>query len=144
MPVDLTRLLLPTPALDASALAMAKAITRRKSFQAQWVRFPLSWRDALRQTRSISAVHLAIDILFADFRRQHTEGEIVLSAAMSGMPNATRVDATRELVRLGLIEVQQCGRQAPRVVKVNVGGAGQSRWAVNLITVGREPNHGGP
>jgi hypothetical protein len=78
---------------------------------------------------------LAMEILFAEFRRQHTTDEIVLSAAMSGMPNATRTDATRELVRLGLIEVKQCGRQAARVARVNVD---------KPITVSREADHGQP
>jgi hypothetical protein len=97
---------------------------RRKPFQAQWVRFPLSWRAALRQTRSINAVHLAIEILFAEFRRQHTGGEIVLSEAVTGLPHPPRGRAVRTLVKLGLIEVEQYGRQAPRVTKVQVGDAG--------------------
>jgi hypothetical protein len=101
--------------------AAIKRGRRRKPFQAQWVRFPLSWLVALEQTKSASAIKLALRILFAEFHRQHTRSGIVLSAAMSGMPNATRVDATRELVRLGLIEVEQFGRGAPRVVRVNAG-----------------------
>jgi hypothetical protein len=84
-----------------------------------------------------------MEILFAEFRQRHTEGEIVLSAAMSGMPNATRADATKELVRLGLIEVERCGRLAPRVVRVNVDGPDHGH-TVKLITVYREPDHGVP
>ena len=118
MPEDLTKLLRPTPAaLDTSNLPRA---ARRKPFQAQWVRLPVSWLVALRGTKSAAAKQLAMEILFAEFRRKYTDGELVLSAAMSGMPNATRAGATKELVRLGLIEVEQCGRQAPRVVRVNV------------------------
>jgi hypothetical protein len=120
VPDDYARLLRPTPAaLDTSGLPQAKAIAERRQFRALWVRFPLSWLVALEQTKSASAIKLALKILFAEFHRQHTGGEVVLSAAMSGMPNATRVDATRELIRLGLIEVEQSGRGAPRVVRVS-------------------------
>jgi hypothetical protein len=92
----------------------------RKPFQAQWVRFPLSWLVALRQTKSGSAWRLAAEILFAEFRRQHTRGEIVLSAATTGLPHSTRPRAVQQLVRLGLIEVEQSGRQAVRVTKVHL------------------------
>ena len=121
MPDDYAGLLRPTPAaLDTSNLPQAKAIARRKPFQAQWVRFPLSWLVALRGTKSGYVWQLAAEILFAEFRRQHTDGEIVLSEAATGLPHPARWRAVRALVRLGLIEVEQDGRRAVRVTLVNV------------------------
>jgi hypothetical protein len=89
--------------------------------KAQWARFPLPWIVALRQTKSASTKQLAMEILFADFRRKYTNGEIVLSAATTGLPHSTRAAATRELVRLGLIEVEQHGWEAARVIRLNAG-----------------------
>jgi hypothetical protein len=121
MPDDYAGLLRPTPAaLDTSNLPQARA-GRRKHFQAQWVRFPLSWLVALRGTRSGYVWQLAAEILFAEFRRQQrTEGEIVLSEAATGLPHSSRPRAIQQLVRLGLIEVEQCGRQAQRVTRVRL------------------------
>jgi hypothetical protein len=90
-------------------------------FQAQWTRLPLSWLIALRKTKSASAKQLAMEILFAEFRRKYTNGEVVLSEATTGLPHPTRITAIRELVRLGLIEVEQHGREATRVARLNVG-----------------------
>jgi hypothetical protein len=111
----------PNNSWDAGRPLRAKPSERRKPFQAAWVQFPATWLTALQRTKSASTWRLAVLVLFAEFRRQHTGGGIVLSAAMSGMPNTTRAAATKELVKLGLIEVEQCGRQAPRVVHINVG-----------------------
>jgi hypothetical protein len=93
---------------------------RKPRFQAEWVKLPTAWIVTLRQTKSISAVQLAMEILSAEFRRKHTGREIVLSAAMTGMPRTTRNRAARELARLGLIEVEMDSRQATRVVQVHV------------------------
>jgi hypothetical protein len=95
--------------------------TGKVKFEAQWARLPLSWLIALRQTKSASAKQLAMEILFAEFRRKYTNGEVVLSEASTGLPHPTRTMAIRELVRLGLIEVEQHGGKAVRVVRLNVG-----------------------
>lgn len=122
---DLTALLQPTPAaLDTGNLSQAKT-ARRKPFQAQWARLPVSWLIALRRTKSAAAKQLAMEILFAEFRRQHTGGEVVLSATMTGLPHPARARATKKLVELGLIEVEQHGRQAPRVTRVHAGDDGR-------------------
>jgi hypothetical protein len=97
---------------------------RRRPFQDQWVRFPLSWLVALRQTKSGYAWQLASEILFAEFRRQQKGREIVLSEAMTGLPHPARGRAINELVWLGLIEVERRGRQAPRVAAVNLNRSG--------------------
>ena len=121
MPDDYARLLRPTPAaLDTSGLPQAKAIAGRRQFRAQWVRFPLSWLVALRETKSGYVWQLATEILFAEFRRQHTAGEIVLSEATTGLPHSSSRGQYRRLVGLGLIEVEQDGRRAQRVTLVNV------------------------
>ena len=104
--------------VEVEEVPTGPARVRRKPFQALWVRFPASWAATLRQTKSANAVHLAIAILFAEFRRQRKGGEIVLSEAMTGLSHATRPRAVRELVKLGLIEVEQNGRHARRVTKV--------------------------
>jgi hypothetical protein len=88
-------------------------------FRAQWVKIPASWLTTLQQTRSGSTVRLALAILRARFE-QYRDGEIVLSAAMTGMPQTTRNRAARELAGLGLIELEGGGHQAMRVVRVHV------------------------
>jgi hypothetical protein len=50
--------------------------------------------------------------------RQHVGGEVVLSAAVTGLPRATRWSATKELVKLNLIRIQQDGRQGTRVTEL--------------------------
>lgn len=89
----------------------------RPPFRAQWVKVPASWLTALRQTKSGSTKQLALEILLTKF--QQKRGAIVLSAAMTGMPKTTRKVAARELVKLGLIEIEEDGRQAMRVVLVH-------------------------
>jgi hypothetical protein len=106
--------------IEVEAVLAGPARARRKQFQAQWVRFPLSWLVALRQAKSGYVWRLATEILFAEFRRQHTDGEIVLSEAATGLPHPARRRAIQTLVRLGLIEVEHDGRQAKRVTLVNL------------------------
>lgn len=121
MPEDLTQLLRPTPAaLDTTSLTRPGETARRPRFRGQWARFPLSWLVALRGTRSGYVWQVALEILFAEFRRQHAGGGIVLSEAATGVPHPARWRAIRVLVRLGLIEVERDGRRAVRVTLVNV------------------------
>src|SRR5438046_1764453 len=89
--------------LDISAAPKKK----RKPFKARWVKLPTRWAEVLRRSKSTAVYHLAHAILFEAFRREHVGGEIVLSLAMTKMPRITRRKAIRELVRLGLIEIQQ-------------------------------------
>jgi hypothetical protein len=111
----------PTQATAAPTSTGEDKTAKRRKFQAQWARLPLSWLIALRQTKNASAKQLAMEILFAEFRREYTGGdEIVLSAATTKLPHPTRTIAIRELVRLGLIDVEQHGREAARVVRLNM------------------------
>ena len=103
--------------LPASLLRQKR---RRKAFETQFVQVPKEWIAALAQAKSASAYQLALVILDKEFERQQTGKEIVLSAAVTGMPKTTRHRATQELVSLGLIQVEPGirGKSAPRVLTV--------------------------
>ena len=92
---------------------------RKPRFQAEWAKLSASRLTALRQTQRGSTKQLAMEILFAEFRRRHIGGEIVLSGAMTGIPRTTRNRAARELAKLGLIEVEADARQATRIIRGN-------------------------
>ena len=53
-------------------------------------------------------------------KRDHLGGDIVLSAEMTGLKKDARRDATKDMVRRNLMEVDQFGRghSAPRVVQI--------------------------
>jgi hypothetical protein len=91
----------------------------KSQFRAQWVKLPATWITTLRQTKSASTKQMAMEILHAEFRRKHTGGQIVLSAATTGMHHTTRNRAAGELVRLGLIELEGEGKQAMRVARIH-------------------------
>ncbi len=88
-----------------------------KPFEAEWVKVPKRWLEALRQSNSTNTYRLALAILAEAFKRQHVGGDIVLSKAMSGMPHSTRFRAARELAKLGLIQLhrQNSNKQSYRV-----------------------------
>jgi hypothetical protein len=88
---------------------------RRKPFKVEWVKLPLRWVETLRRSKSASTKQLALEILFAAFKREQCGGEIVLSLAMTRIPRNTRVRAARELAKLGLIKIEQKGNEAMRV-----------------------------
>jgi hypothetical protein len=93
----------------------------RKPFEAQWVKLPRHWIEALRRTNSANTYRLAILILMEVFERKYRGGEIVLSAQVTrGMSRASKARAAEELVELGLIETQQEGHQAIRVTNVYI------------------------
>lgn len=63
----------------------------RKRFKADWVKLPRSWYEALRQADSAGKTYeLAHAILFEAFKRSRSDGEIILSAEMTGMSRTTR------------------------------------------------------
>jgi hypothetical protein len=86
-------------------------------FEVEFLQVPLWWIGALGEARCIGTGTLALKILAADFKNEHCSypKETVLSSEMTGMPHTTRIRVIRELVRLGLIGVEQMGNQAPRV-----------------------------
>jgi hypothetical protein len=91
---------------------------RKLRFKVRWVKLHLRWVEALQRSKSASTYRLAHTILFEAFKREQVGGEIVLSMDVTKMPSTTRVRATKELVRFGLIRVSQNGRQAIRVTKI--------------------------
>lgn len=92
---------------------------RRKPFKADWATLPFAWAEALRQSKSLAAYRLAHVILFETFKREYIGGEIVLSSAVTKMSRSTRRKATKELVKLGLIELHREEGKAYRVSLIN-------------------------
>jgi hypothetical protein len=82
-----------------------------KPFKAQWVPVPGWWIDALRRAGA-GAHHLALVILAEEFKTKYTGNEIVLSSVVTKMSRNSKARAVKELVGLGLISVEQSGRQA--------------------------------
>jgi hypothetical protein len=87
-------------------------------FEAKWIRLPAMWISRLEQSRSAGTYKLAHRILREAFKREQVGGQIVLSRKMTGLPSTTTVRAARELVKLGLIQIQQSGNKAIRVVNL--------------------------
>ena len=91
---------------------------KRKPFNAQWVKLPAMWIDRLGHTRSVGTCKLAHRILKEAFKRERVGGKIVLSRKVTGLPCSTTVRAARELAKLGLIQIEQSGNRAIRVVNL--------------------------
>lgn len=92
----------------------------RKPFKSEFIRVPSFWRAALRGAPG-ATYELALAVLDEKHTRDHKGGDIVLSAEVTGMNAPTRRRATRDVVRRGLIGVDQVGRghAAPRVSSVS-------------------------
>ena len=58
-------------------------------------------------------------VLEEAFKREHMRGDIVLSSEVTRMPQTTRRRAAKELVKLGLITIEQIGNGAPVVTGIN-------------------------
>jgi hypothetical protein len=91
---------------------------RRKPFEGGFVKLPNFWIDRLRHARKVSTVTLAHVVLHEAFKRQCAGGEIVLSTETTGLSRQVRARAVNELRELGLIETEQNGNQAVRVISV--------------------------
>ena len=92
---------------------------KRKPFEVQWVKLYNYWIERLRHARKVSTVTLAHVILREAFKRQHVGGEIVLSTETTGLSRHVKARAVKELRELGLIETEQNGNQAVRVISIN-------------------------
>jgi hypothetical protein len=90
----------------------------RKRFEVSFVKLPKFWIDQLRHARKLSTVTLAHVILREAFKRQYVGGEIVLSTEATGLSRQVRARAVKELRQLGLIETEQNGNQAVRVIAI--------------------------
>ena len=91
---------------------------RRKPFGVSFVKLPNFWIDRLRHARKVSTVTLAHVILREAYKRQCAGGEIVLSTETTGLSRQVRARAVNELRELGLIETEQNGNQAVRVISI--------------------------
>jgi hypothetical protein len=72
----------------------------RKAFKPKFVLVPLHWVSTLEQAKNIHTYRLAHRILAEAFRQSRSDGEIVLSAEMTGMAATSRHRAAKELERL--------------------------------------------
>jgi hypothetical protein len=61
------------------------------AFKAEWVKLSWRWAKALQRSSSVSTYRLALAILFEAFKQEQRNEEIVLSAAMTGMPRSTKI-----------------------------------------------------
>jgi hypothetical protein len=84
----------------------------------QFVKVPAKWIERLERSKSPGTFKLAHRILREAFKREYVGGEIVLTTEATGLSRKVRSKAIKELVRLGLIEIEQKGNQAIRVTKV--------------------------
>lgn len=88
---------------------------RRDKFKVDFVKFPETWREALRGKPG-TVYDLAHAIIVEAYKCEYLGGEVKLSAVR--MPKATRADASKKLVELGLIQLQRDGHQSYRVTLI--------------------------
>jgi predicted transcriptional regulator len=91
---------------------------KRKPFEVTFVKLYGCWIDRLERSKNPGTFKLFLRILEADFKRQITGGELVLSTEATGLSRKVRSRAIKELVELGLIEIEQNGNKAVRVTKL--------------------------
>jgi hypothetical protein len=104
--------------IAVNTINTATPAKKRKPFEVRWVKLSDYWIERLRHARKVSTVILAHVILREEFKRQYGGGEIVLSTAVTGLSRHRKARAVRELVDLGLIEIEQKGNQAIRVTNL--------------------------
>jgi len=91
---------------------------KRDPFKVQWAKLPWVWVEVLRKSKSAATWQLAAIILFEAFKCEQVGGEIVLSASVTKMSGSTRRRSAKELVELGLIQIEQNGKEALRVSRI--------------------------
>src|SRR5699024_1347390 len=109
--------------VDGNRHASPKKRKKREPFKPDFVKLPQRWIEVLRNSKSGNTRQLAMEVLSEAFKREpkrnYRGGDIVLSSeVVVGMARSAKLRATRELSQLGLIEVEQNGRQAPRVTHI--------------------------
>ena len=95
-------------------------VKKRKTFEIKWVKLPDYWIRQLEQSQHAGTYKLALRILREAYKQHYIDGEIVLSAEVTGLPRTTRRSATKELITLNLIQIQQDGNRATRVTKLRL------------------------
>ena len=93
-------------------------IKKRKPFAGRFVMLSDFWIEQLQKSNNPGTFKLAHRILKEAFQRRYLGGEIVLSTAATGLSRKVRFVAVKELVGLGLIEVEQNGNRATRVISI--------------------------
>jgi hypothetical protein len=78
-------------------------------FEVQFVQLPAYWIKQLHRSNTTGTFKLAHYILVRTYECEHRGGEIVLSTEATGLSRKARFVAVRELVKLGLIEVEYRG-----------------------------------
>ena len=91
---------------------------KRRPFEVSFVKLPTYWIDRLERSNNPGTFKLAHRILKEAFKRRYVGGDIVLSTEVTGLSRKVRCRAVKELVRLGLIEIEQNGNQAVRVKSI--------------------------
>jgi hypothetical protein len=100
------------------AINTATPIKRRKPFEVHFVKLSDYWIEQLQRSNNPGTFKLAHRILKEAFKSQYINGEIVLSTKTTRLSRKVRCKAVRELVKFGLIEIEQNGNQATRVISI--------------------------
>jgi hypothetical protein len=99
-------------------VSTATPVRERKPFKVRFVKLYNCWIERLAPSQNPGTFKLFFHILKADFKRQITGGELVLSTEATGLSRKVRSRAIKELVELRMIEIEQKGNQAVRVTKL--------------------------
>ena len=99
-------------------LSTATPAKKRKPFEVQFVKLSDYWIERLGRSNNPGTFKLAHCILKEAFKRHYADGEIVLSTEATGLSRKVRSRAVKELIGLGLIEIEQTGNQAVRVTNL--------------------------
>jgi hypothetical protein len=102
---------------------------KHRPFQLQFVKLPYFWIERLEQSRNPGTFKLAHRILIEQFKCQFSGGEIILSTDHTSLSRKVRSTAVKELVGLGLIQIEQHGNQAVRVTKLIVKERNRKRMS---------------
>lgn len=91
---------------------------KRKPFEVRFVKLSNYWMERLERSNNPGTFKLAHRILKEAFKRQYVGGEIVLSTEATELSRKVRSKAVKELIGLGLIEIEQNGNRAVRVTNL--------------------------
>jgi hypothetical protein len=104
--------------ITVDTLNTAAPIKKRRPVAAGFVKLPDYWIEQLQKSNNPGSFKLAHRILREAFKRQRLGEEIVLSTESTGLSRKVRCKAVKELVRRGLIEIEQSGNRATRVISI--------------------------
>jgi hypothetical protein len=104
--------------IAVDTLNTATPIKKRRSFAMHFAKLPDYWIEQLQKSNNPGTLKLALRILKEAFKRQYLGEEIVLSTEITKLSRKVRCRAVKELVQLGLIEIEQNGNQATRVISI--------------------------